>query len=443
MAELNNSGSGQWSETDASNTSPSPDGWAAGTFFNQVEPNARSMMGAIKRFWDRVNGTVTTTGASGTYTYTPVNTSFPTAYKQGETYSFKADKASAGNDVININLLGAIKIYKATTAGIVQISANDVQTGAHITGQIDTSLDTGAGGYLIGAGLATSTSSAPFDDATAIVKGSSDPTKLLRFEVDGFTTATTRVVTPPNEDFTIVGLATTQTLTGKTYDTAGAGNVLKINTQQISSVSGNTSKVGTVTGSLTNGHIITADASGNLQDGGVLSTGSMIYLSTQTASASATIDFTSLITSTYDDYVVIFDGVIPVTGGTSLYFRTSSNNGSSYDAGANNYAWGQSGTLGSGAGATEIDLGIGGAPSNNAAVGIAGTLRLYNLNSATVYKRAVWDISYGSATGSASFVSYAGAGARISTAAVNAIRFLMQGGNISTGTFKLYGIKKA
>lgn len=171
-------------------------------------------------------------------------------------------------------------------------------------------------------------------------------------------------------------------------------------------------------------------------------TGALILLSAQTASTSAAIDFTSLITSTYDDYVIIFDGVIPVTGGASLYFRTSSNNGSSYDAGANNYAWGQSGTLGSGAGATEIDLGIGGAPSNNAAVGIAGTLRIYNLNSTTVYKRAAWDISYGSNTGSGNFVSYAGAGARISTAAVNAVRFLMQSGNISTGTFKLYGVKK-
>lgn len=40
--------------------------------------------------------------------------------------------------------------------------------------------------------------SAPFDDATAIVKGSADPTKLLRFEIDNFTTGTTRTITMPN-----------------------------------------------------------------------------------------------------------------------------------------------------------------------------------------------------------------------------------------------------
>lgn len=58
-------------------------------------------------------------------------------------------------------------------------------------------------------------SSAPFVDTTAIVKGSADATKLLRFEVDGFTTATTRVMTPPNYDGTLATLAGTETLANK------------------------------------------------------------------------------------------------------------------------------------------------------------------------------------------------------------------------------------
>jgi hypothetical protein len=48
-----------------------------------------------------------------------------------------------------------------------------------------------------------STGAAPFSDTTAIVKGSADATKRLRFEVDGFTAATTRVLTPQNRDYTI------------------------------------------------------------------------------------------------------------------------------------------------------------------------------------------------------------------------------------------------
>lgn len=53
----------------------------------------------------------------------------------------------------------------------------------------------------------------PFADGTAIVKGSVDPTKLLRFEVDGFTTGVTRVLTPPNDDITIAGLQVTNIFT--------------------------------------------------------------------------------------------------------------------------------------------------------------------------------------------------------------------------------------
>ena len=60
----------------------------------------------------------------------------------------------------------------------------------------------------------------PVVDTVAIVKGSIDDTKLLRFEVDGFTTATTRVLTPPNDSGTIVLEAFAQALTNKTITAA-------------------------------------------------------------------------------------------------------------------------------------------------------------------------------------------------------------------------------
>lgn len=46
-------------------------------------------------------------------------------------------------------------------------------------------------------------SSLPVIDTTGIAKGSVDATKIVRFEVDGFTTGTTRVLTPQNKDYTI------------------------------------------------------------------------------------------------------------------------------------------------------------------------------------------------------------------------------------------------
>ena len=51
---------------------------------------------------------------------------------------------------------------------------------------------------------AAGASTPPFADTTSLVEGSVDPTKEIRFEVDGLTTATIRVITPPDADITLV-----------------------------------------------------------------------------------------------------------------------------------------------------------------------------------------------------------------------------------------------
>lgn len=69
----------------------------------------------------------------------------------------------------------------------------------------------GTGLSLSGGILSATGTGNPFDDGTAIIKGSADATKLLRFEVDGFTTATTRVLTPQNSDYIVAGTNIAQT----------------------------------------------------------------------------------------------------------------------------------------------------------------------------------------------------------------------------------------
>jgi hypothetical protein len=54
-------------------------------------------------------------------------------------------------------------------------------------------------------------SSPPFADNTDIIKDDADATKLLRFSIGGFTTGTTRTLTPQNADYIIAGTNIAQT----------------------------------------------------------------------------------------------------------------------------------------------------------------------------------------------------------------------------------------
>lgn len=103
-----------------------------------------------------------------------------------------------------------IRAKDASTVGVLYF---EDLTGNKLTHQVPTSLTAYAltwpnaisAGCLTANGSGTLTwqscVSLPIDDSSALIKGSADATKLVRFEVDGLTTATTRVATFPNFNF--------------------------------------------------------------------------------------------------------------------------------------------------------------------------------------------------------------------------------------------------
>jgi len=97
------------------------------------------------------------------------------------------------NGSIDVIGSGAIEVAGTT---VIDASRNATVANLTITGSC-----TGCPGGL------------PAVDTTSIVTGSSDTSKQLRFEVDGLTTATTRVLTPQNASYTLAGTNIGQTFT--------------------------------------------------------------------------------------------------------------------------------------------------------------------------------------------------------------------------------------
>lgn len=65
----------------------------------------------------------------------------------------------------------------------------------------------------------------------------------------------------------------------------------------------------------------------------------LVLLEQHTASASATLDFTTFISATYDEYIFELIDLILATDNVSLLMRMSTDGGSSYAAGASDYAY--------------------------------------------------------------------------------------------------------
>lgn len=142
MSEIQTS---TWSEAAASNNSAVPNGWPEGMAPSGVNDAARETMAALKREWNRSHPTVTNGGTTTVLTLT--YTTAPAAYAQGLTFSFKSAAAIGAAPTINVNALGAKKIYRTIAGTPTQITANSWYAGQIIEIAYDTSLDAAAGGF--------------------------------------------------------------------------------------------------------------------------------------------------------------------------------------------------------------------------------------------------------------------------------------------------------
>lgn len=181
------------------------------------------------------------------------------------------------------------------------------------------------------------------------------------------------------------------------------------------------------------------------------SAGTLILLSTQTANNSATISFTTGLTSTYDEYQFKFIDIHPRTDDVKFTFNLSTDSGSNYNVTktstffrtyhdeadtATTLAYNGGGDLAQSTAFQEIAIGIG----NGADELVVGSLQLFNPASTTYVKHFISNCNTYTQDNFTENDYIAGYGN--TTSAVNAIQFKMSSGNFD-GTIKLYGVKKS
>jgi hypothetical protein len=182
-----------------------------------------------------------------------------------------------------------------------------------------------------------------------------------------------------------------------------------------------------------------------------LDLGSKVLISTQTASADASIEFTG-IDNTYDSYEVEIINAIPSNDDVEFSFRISQDNGVTFKLGVNDYSYYASGKS---ANNTNLEMKVvnadhiglssnagGEGLGNDASGGFSANMKMFGLSNTTTVKNINMDASYVLTGGANDIAIFQLAGIyKADTLAIDAIQFFMSAGTISSGIFKLYGIK--
>jgi len=177
--------------------------------------------------------------------------------------------------------------------------------------------------------------------------------------------------------------------------------------------------------------------------------GAWNFIAKQTASSSATIDFTSGIDSTYKEYCFSFKDIHPATDAVHLQINFSADSGSNYNVtktttnfqafhmendGEAGVAYQASLDMAQGTGAVAISNSL----SNDNDGSTAGYLHLFNPSSTTFVKHYM--ATFNATQFQDYSTNYYVAGYGNTTSAIDAVQFQMSSGNIDAGDICLYGL---
>lgn len=173
----------------------------------------------------------------------------------------------------------------------------------------------------------------------------------------------------------------------------------------------------------------------------------LTFLEEQTASASASLNFTTALTSTHQSYMIVASDLRPATDGALFRLRVSTDGGSSYIS-TGSYTWHY--FIFSGAGTafssstTDTSIRMSGNGQESTATEPPTTIVAYIHNPLGTSDKKTFEgttTEYSAAGSYSKFLwhgYYNGA-----TTAINAFQVIASSGNIASGTVRVYGLTKA
>ncbi len=137
-----------WSRTAASNnTADNSINWSEGQLPSTVNDSARSMMAALAKYRDDINGSITTTGSANAYVL--ASTTTYTNLLTGLVVGFKANFTNTSAASLNLDGLGAKALRMFSASGDVALVTGNIVQNGHYVARYDIAANGGAGGWVV------------------------------------------------------------------------------------------------------------------------------------------------------------------------------------------------------------------------------------------------------------------------------------------------------